>query len=94
MTDTVDETSLLDKAQALVDLAGERGIPLRLVGGLAIRLLTPDLPPRTRTGQDLDFASASATRTQLTDLLAEQRLRARQELQRAVRRQAAVLHPR
>jgi hypothetical protein len=72
MAETVDETSLLDKAQPLVDLAGERGIPLRLVGGLAIRLLTPDLPPRTRMGQDLDFAAHGSDRRPLTDLLAEQ----------------------
>jgi hypothetical protein len=72
MTETVDERSLQDEAQALVDLAGERGIALRLVGGLAIRLLTPELPPRTRTGQDLDFAARGSDRRALTDLLAEQ----------------------
>ena len=35
-------------------------------------MLTPDLPPRARTGQDLDFASASSTRRALTEMLTEQ----------------------
>jgi hypothetical protein len=72
MSDAVAETDLLNDATALIDKAAERDIVLRLVGGLAIRLLTPDLPPRSRTGQDLDFASASSTRRALVDLLDEQ----------------------
>ncbi|HTP23565.1 MAG TPA: hypothetical protein VMJ65_28425 [Solirubrobacteraceae bacterium] len=72
MSDTVAETDLLSDAKALIDLAAERSIALRLVGGLAIRFLTPDLPPRSRMGQDLDFASASSTRRALTDMLTEQ----------------------
>jgi hypothetical protein len=71
MSDTVAETDLLKEATSLIDLATERGIALRLVGGLAIRVLTPELPPRSRTGQDLDFASASSTRRALTDMLTE-----------------------
>jgi hypothetical protein len=71
MSDTVAETDLLEEATSLIDLATERGIALRLVGGLAIRVLTPELPPRSRTGQDLDFASASSTRRALTDMLTE-----------------------
>jgi hypothetical protein len=71
MTDTVAETDLLNEAKSLIDLATERSIALRLVGGLAIRMLTPELPPRSRTGQDLDFASASSTRRALTDMLTE-----------------------
>jgi hypothetical protein len=62
---------LLDEATSLIDRAAERGIPLRLLGGLAIRMLCPDLPPRTRTGQDLDFGSSGATRRELTNLLVE-----------------------
>ncbi len=72
MSETVAETDLLNQAKALIDLANERDIALRLVGGLAIRLLTPDLPPRGRTGQDLDFASASNTRRALSEMLLEQ----------------------
>ena len=72
MTDAVAETDLLHEAKSLIDLAAERSIALRLVGGLAIRVLTPDLPPRGRTGQDLDFASSSSTRRALIDMLTEQ----------------------
>lgn len=72
MSDTVAETDLLKEATTLIDLATERGIALRLVGGLAIRVLTPELPPRGRTGQDLDFASSSSTRRALTDMLTDQ----------------------
>jgi hypothetical protein len=71
MSDAAVQSGLLNEGKALVDTANEHGIALRLVGGLAIRLLTPDLPPRTSTGQDLDFASASSTRRALSDLLAE-----------------------
>ena len=71
MSDTVAETDLLNEAKSLIDLATERSIALRLVGGLAIRMLTPELPPRSRTGQDLDFASSSSTRRALTDMLTE-----------------------
>jgi hypothetical protein len=71
MTDTVDETDLLQTAQGLIDEATERGIALRLLGGLAIRYLTPNLPLRTRVAQDLDFASRGSARRPLTDFLAE-----------------------
>jgi hypothetical protein len=63
---------MLDEARRLIDLARERDIVLRLLGGLAIRLLTPELPPRTRVGQDLDFGSVKASRKPLTEMLAEQ----------------------
>ncbi len=72
MTDAVADTDLLHEAKSLIDLATERDIALRLVGGLAIRLLTPELPPRARMGQDLDFASASSTRRALIEMLTEQ----------------------
>jgi hypothetical protein len=71
MSDTVAETDLLNDAKSLIDLAAERSIALRLVGGLAIRMLTPELPPRSRTGQDLDFASSSSSRRALTEMLTE-----------------------
>jgi hypothetical protein len=71
MADTVAEGTLLEEAMTLIDAASQRGISLRLVGGLAIQVLTPQLPPRTRTGQDLDFASASSTRKELSAMLAE-----------------------
>ena len=63
---------MLDEARRLVDLARERDIVLRLLGGLAIRMLTPDLPPRTRVGQDLDFGSVKSSRKALIEMLGDQ----------------------
>ncbi|MGZ4178353.1 MAG: hypothetical protein ACXVUX_19245 [Solirubrobacteraceae bacterium] len=72
MTETSAETGLMSEARRLIDLAGERGIVLRLLGGLAIALLTPELPPRTREGQDLDFGSVRSSRKALTGMLADE----------------------
>ena len=72
MTDTSAETGLASEARRLIDLAGDRGIVLRLLGGLAIQMLTPGLPPRTRAGQDLDFGSVRSSRKALTEMLAEE----------------------
>ena len=59
----------LDEALDLVARAERTGIPLRLIGGLAVRVLCPDFPPRFRNRQDLDLASTSAARPPLTELL-------------------------
>ena len=71
MSEAQTTTDLLDEGRALVDLATARGLVLRLLGGIAVRELCPDLPPRTRTGQDVDFGSLSSSRRALADLLAE-----------------------
>jgi hypothetical protein len=72
MTETSAEIGLAGEARRLIDLAGDRGIVLRLLGGLAIQMLTPELPPRTRAGQDLDFGSVRSSRKALIELLAEE----------------------
>lgn len=64
-------TNLLDEARAIVDLATERGVVLRLLGGVAVSMLCPDLPARTRSGQDVDFGSIASSRRPLTELLVE-----------------------
>jgi len=63
------ENDPLPEALGLIDAARDGGVALRLVGGLAVRVLCPDFPPRSRKGQDLDMASLSATRPRLRDLL-------------------------
>lgn len=63
------DTDPLDEALDLVARAEHAGIPLRLIGGLAVRVLCPEFPPRTRNRQDLDLASTSSARPQLTELL-------------------------
>jgi hypothetical protein len=67
-----EPTELAAQARRLIDLATEQGLVLRLLGGLAIQLLTPELPARTRTGQDLDFGSVRSSRKGLTALLEQQ----------------------
>ncbi len=51
--------------------ANERGIPLKLVGGQAVRLLCPMFPHRARVDQDMDFASVSSAKRSVMDFLAE-----------------------
>jgi hypothetical protein len=46
-------------------------VPLRLLGGQAVRYLTPGFPPRVRGDQDMDFASVSTAKRPVMDLLAE-----------------------
>ncbi|HXF37080.1 MAG TPA: hypothetical protein VNO17_07875 [Actinomycetota bacterium] len=53
----------------LVRGAEAEGIPLRLIGGLAVRVLCPGFPPRTRDRQDLDLGSVSRARAALTAFL-------------------------
>jgi hypothetical protein len=60
----------LDEGLELIRVAGTAGVPLRLVGGLAVRALCPSFPPRTRDNQDLDLASVSRSRPALTSILA------------------------
>ncbi len=72
MTEISAETGLAAEARRLIDVAGDRGVVLRLLGGLAIQMLTPELPPRTREGQDLDFGSIRSSRKALTEMLAEE----------------------
>jgi hypothetical protein len=58
-----------EQAVQAVHQATEQSVPLRLLGGQAIRLLTPDYPPRVRTGQDMDFASVSSAKGPVMEFL-------------------------
>ncbi len=59
-----------EAAVATVKAASREGIPLKLIGGQAVRYLTPTYPPRVRNGQDMDFASVSSAKKQVMELLA------------------------
>jgi len=65
----VEEQGLLTEARALIEAASSRGVVLRLVGGLAVQLLCPELPARTHAAQDLDFCTLGSSRPGLTELL-------------------------
>ncbi len=58
-------------ATRVVHDAAERNVPLRLLGGQAVRLLCPDFPPRARSGQDMDFASVSTAKKPVMQFLGD-----------------------
>jgi len=60
----------LPEALGLARGAAEASLGLKLLGGLAVRVLCPDFPPRLRTGQDMDFACVSKERKKVADWLA------------------------
>jgi hypothetical protein len=59
-SDATDDA--LPEAVALARGAADAGVGLKLLGGLAVRVLVPGLPPRVRAGQDIDFACLSKGR--------------------------------
>ena len=60
----------LPRATELVERAGDAGVCLRIIGGLAVRALCPPAPPRSVDGQDLDLGSRSSVARQVGDFLA------------------------
>src|SRR5579859_4466624 len=60
----------LPEALALARGAGEASLGLKLLGGLAVRVLCPGFPPRLRAGQDIDFACVSKERKKVAEWLA------------------------
>jgi hypothetical protein len=52
----------LPEAIALARGAADAGLGLKLLGGLAVRVLCPQFPPRLRPGQDMDFVCLSKGR--------------------------------
>jgi hypothetical protein len=61
----------LDEARRLLSTAEERGILIRTIGGVAVRMTCPSAqrPPLARAYKDLDFATVTAHRAALTPLL-------------------------
>lgn len=59
----------LADALALARSAEEAGVGLKLLGGLAVRVVCPDYPPRLRPGQDMDFACLSRERKKVVAFL-------------------------
>ncbi len=56
-------------AVSTVVSANDEGISLKLIGGQAIRYLTPAFPARSRVGQDMDFASVSEHKGRVIEFL-------------------------
>jgi hypothetical protein len=61
----------LPEAVSLAEGAARAGLGLKLLGGLAVRVLCPDFPPRQRAGQDMDFACLSRERKKVAAYLEE-----------------------
>lgn len=59
----------LVEALSLVEGAARQGVGLRLLGGLAVRVLCQDYPPRLRRDQDIDVACLSKGRKEVTAYL-------------------------
>ena len=63
------EDDPLPEAVSLVEGAHRAGLKLRILGGLGVRVLCPDFPPRLRPGQDMDLACASKGRRDVAGYL-------------------------
>jgi hypothetical protein len=59
----------LPEAIFLVRGAADAGHRLKILGGLGVRVLCPDFPPRLRAGQDIDLACLGKTRRKVADHL-------------------------
>ena len=59
----------LPEATTLVRGAAEAGQQLKILGGLGVRVLCPDFPPRLRAGQDIDLACLGKSRRKVADYL-------------------------
>jgi hypothetical protein len=66
----VTEATLRDEALRIVAIAGQAGLPVRVLGGVAISILVPDWPGRgDRPGRDIDVATDQTSRRPLSALL-------------------------
>ena len=59
----------LPEATGLVRGASEAGYQLKILGGLGVRVLCPDFPPRLRAGQDIDLACMGKNRKKIAAYL-------------------------
>ncbi len=59
----------LPEALSLVQGAAAAEVGLKLLGGLAVRVLCPSFPPRSRSGQDIDLACLAKSRKAVTAYL-------------------------
>lgn len=77
MAEAADEVTVgsrhdpLPEALGLARAAAEAGLGLKLLGGLGVRVLCPQFPPRLRRDQDIDFACLSRERKKVADWLAK-----------------------
>jgi hypothetical protein len=68
---TEPEQDAFQRAVSVVQEANARGLPVKLLGGQAVRLLCPLYPHRARTDQDMDFASVSSAKRGVMEFFGE-----------------------
>ena len=66
---TAPDDDPLPEAVSLVEGAMRDGLKLRLLGGLGVRVLCPEFPPRLRPGQDMDLACTGKGRREVAAYL-------------------------
>lgn len=71
LTEVETDADPLVRATALVERADDADIPLRIIGGLAVRALCPAVPARISDEQDLDLASTSDAAGELSGFLTD-----------------------
>jgi hypothetical protein len=64
-------TDAFESSVDVVRAANERDIPLKLLGGQAVRILCPLFPHRARDDQDMDFACVSSKKKDVLAFFAE-----------------------
>lgn len=62
---------VLEEATILAQKSQDAGAAVKLLGGLAVRVLCPEFPPRRRSGQDMDFACRGGDRRKVASVLEE-----------------------
>src|SRR6187455_978940 len=68
VTETLED--IVAEGERVLGLADEAGVNLRLLGGVAVRLRAPELPPAlAREYKDLDFAVPKKAAGQLDQML-------------------------
>ena len=68
--DPHDPDDPLPEALLLAGKAAKAGVGLKLLGGLAVRVLCPEFSPRLRRDQDIDYACLSKERKKVAEFLA------------------------
>jgi hypothetical protein len=58
--------------------ANDTGVPLKLLGGQAVRVLCPEYPHRARDDQDMDFASVASAKKRVMEFFAQRGFRSDQ----------------
>ncbi len=69
--DAAAKPDAFEESVQVVRAANAKGIPLKLLGGQAVRLLCPLFPHRARDDQDMDFACVSSRKREVIDFFGE-----------------------